>query len=58
VSGGFNNGQKEIQKWYVVTEEELIFVADGSLKWGVKIHSSMEKAFTLHPYNFCFYTAQ
>jgi hypothetical protein len=50
VSGGFNDGQKEIQKWYVVTAEELIILAVGSLKQGVKIHSSMEKAFTLHPY--------
>jgi hypothetical protein len=27
VSGGFDNGQKEIQKWYVETEEEFFFMA-------------------------------
>jgi len=31
VSDGFDNGQKEIQK-YVVTKEEIIFVAVGRLK--------------------------
>jgi hypothetical protein len=34
----------------LLTAEELTFVAGGSSKLGVKIHGSMEKAFTLHPY--------
>jgi hypothetical protein len=56
--------KKEIQKWYVLTEEELIFVVVCCLKWGVKIHISMAESFYTtpilkwHPYNFCFYTAK
>jgi len=32
VSGGFDNGQKEIQKWYVVTEERINLCGSWQIK--------------------------